>query len=313
MTGDRDPQAMTRRQLMRHSAWFGAAVVLTVAGGEVISHIAGSAGAADTAQTGRPTLRFAQVSDSHIGFTGSANANVTETFTEAINQINGLGYTPDFVIHTGDLTHLATPAQFDQVKQMMTGLKTPHIFTVPGEHDSIDDGGQKYRQAFGAGTHGDGWYSFDTAGVHVIALVNTLDMNKLGHLGTDQLDFIQKDVAALSSDTPIIVFSHIPLFAMYPDWGWGTDDATQALSYLQRFSSVTCLNGHVHQLFTKTEGNITFHSATTTAYPLPHPGDGPAPKPLTLPAGKLHDALGIREVSYTTGQQALALKEQTLA
>jgi 3',5'-cyclic AMP phosphodiesterase CpdA len=313
MTGDRDPQAMTRRQLMRHSAWFGAAVVLTVAGGEVISHIAGSAGAADTAQTARPTLRFAQISDSHIGFTGTANSNVTDTFSRAIEQVNGLDYLPDFVIHTGDLTHLATPAQFDQVKQMMAGLRTAHIFTVPGEHDSIDDGGQKYRQAFGAGTQGEGWYSFDTAGVHVIALVNTLDMNKLGHLGTDQLDFIQKDVAALSSDIPIIVFSHIPLFAMYPDWGWGTDDATQALSYLQRFSSVTCLNGHVHQLFTKTEGNITFHSATTTAYPLPHPGDGPAPKPLTLPAGKLHDALGIREVSYTTGQQALALKEQTLA
>jgi 3',5'-cyclic AMP phosphodiesterase CpdA len=312
MTAERDPHTMTRRQLMRHSAWFGAAVVLTVAGGEVISHVAGSAGTANAAATARPTLRFAQISDSHIGFTGTANGNVAGTFTEAINQVNGLGYTPDFVIHTGDLTHLATPDQFDQVKQMLTGLNTPHIFTVPGEHDSIDDGGEKYRQAFGAGTRGDGWYSFDIAGVHVIGLVNTLHLTKLGHLGADQLDFIQKDVAPLSSDTPIIVFSHIPLFAMYPNWGWGTDDATQALSYLKRFSSVTCLNGHVHQLFTKTEGNVTFHSGTTTAYPLPHPGDGPAPKPITLPAGKLHDALGIREVSYTKGQQALALKEQTL-
>ncbi|MCW2652737.1 MAG: putative phosphohydrolase [Mycobacterium sp.] len=312
MSTERDPQTMTRRQLMRHSAWFGAAVVLTVAGGEVISHVAGSSPTADAAQTARPTLRFAQISDSHIGFTGTANADVAGTFTEAINQVNGLGYTPDFVIHTGDLTHLATPGQFDQVKQMMTGINTPHIFTVPGEHDSVDDGGQKYRQAFGAGTRGEGWYSFDVAGVHVIGLVNTLNMAKLGHLGNDQLDFIQKDVAPLSGDTPIIVFSHIPLFALYPNWGWGTDDATQALSYLRRFSSVTCLNGHVHQLFTKTDGNITFHSGTTTAYPLPHPGDGPAPKPITLPAGKLHDALGIREVSYTKGQQALALKEQTL-
>jgi 3',5'-cyclic AMP phosphodiesterase CpdA len=311
MTEDTDPRQMTRRQLMRHSAWFGAAVVLTVAGGEVISHVAGAATPA-TSPPQRPTLRFAQVSDSHLGFTGTANANVTDTFTEAIGQINSLGYPPDFVIHTGDLTHLATPEQFDQVKQMMTEINTPHIFTVPGEHDSIDDGGQKYLKAFGSGTRGDGWYSFDTAGVHVIGLANTLNMKKLGHLGTDQLDFIQKDLAPLSSDTPIVVFSHIPLFAMYPDWGWGTDDATQALSYLRRFASVTCLNGHVHQLFSKTEGNITFHSGTTTAYPLPHPGDGPAPKPLTLPAGKLHDALGIREVSYTTGQQTLALKEQVL-
>jgi len=290
----RDPNTMSPRQLIRHTAWFGAAVGFAVAGGEVISHVAGIA-AAQRAHA-RPTLRFAQVSDSHIGFTGAANPDVTNTFSHAIDQINNLGYTPDLVLHTGDLTHLASPDQFDQVKQMTSGLRTPHVFTVPGEHDSVDDLGQKYRNAFGAGTRGDGWYSFDIAGVHVIALVNTLNPKKLGHLGVEQLEFVEKDVARLSGDTPIIVFSHIPLFAMYPDWRWGTDDATQALSYLRRFSSVTCLNGHVHQLFSKTEGNVTFYSGTTTAYPLPHPGDGPAPKPVTLPAGKLRDALGTREV-----------------
>jgi Calcineurin-like phosphoesterase len=305
-----DPNTMSRRQLIRHTAWFGAAVGLAVAGGEVISHVAGTASAGHTAA--RPDLRFAQVSDSHIGFTGTANPDVAKTFGHAIDQVNNLGYTPDFVIHTGDLTHLSAPDQFDQVKQMIGGLRTPHVFTVPGEHDSVDDAGQKYRSVFGAGTRGDGWYSFDIAGVHLIALVNTLNLKKLGHLGVDQLDFVQKDVAGLSSDTPIIVFSHIPLFAMYPDWGWGTEDANQALSHLSRFSSVTCLNGHVHQVFSKTEGNVTFYTGTTTAYPLPHPGDGPAPKPVTLPAGKLGDALGIREVSYTKGQTALALKETKL-
>ncbi|MDX1888321.1 metallophosphoesterase family protein [Mycolicibacterium sp. 050158] len=309
MTEGRGPEGITRRQMIRHSAWFGAAVGLAVVGGEVISHVAG----ASTTDVARPTLRFAQVSDSHIGFSGTANPDVTASFARAVDQINGLGYTPDFVIHTGDLTHLATPGQFDQVKQMLTGLHTPHVFTVPGEHDSVDDAGQKYRAAFGAGTRGDGWYSFDVAGVHVIALVNTLNMTKLGHLGTEQLEFIEKDVAPLSSDTPIIVFSHIPLFAMFPAWGWATDDSVQALSYLRRFASVTCLNGHVHQLFSKTEGNVTFFSGTTTAYPLPHPGEGPAPKPLTLPAGRLHDALGIREVSYAKGQRALALKDRTLS
>lgn len=309
MTGEGTaPDGMTRRQLLRHTAWFGAAVGLTVTGGEVISHLAGTS----TAATTRPALRFAQISDSHIGFTGQANPDVVGSFGRAIDQVNHLGYTPDFVIHTGDLTHLSTAEQFDQVKQMMSALGTPHVFTVPGEHDASDDAGRRYLQAFGAGTRGSGWYSFDIAGVHVIALVNTLNLRKLGHLGADQLEFIEKDVAGLSSDTPIIVFSHIPLFAMYPDWGWGTDDATQALGYLRRFSSVTCLNGHVHQVFSKTEGNVTFHSGTTTAYPLPHPGDGPAPKPVTLPAGKLRDALGIREVSYTRGQQMLALKERLL-
>jgi len=304
------PEGMSRRQLLRHTAWFGSAVVLTVAGGEVISHVAGTgpARAADAA-----ALRFVQISDSHLGFNGSANTAVEESFAEAIGQINALPYEPAFVMHTGDLTHLATAAQFDQVRQMMTGLRTGRVLTVPGEHDSIDDAGQRYRAVFGAGTRGDGWYSFDLHGVHFIALVNTLSLEKLGHLGTDQLDFVRKDVAGLSSDTPIVVFSHIPLFAMYPAWGWGTDDAAQALSYLRRFSSVTCLNGHVHQLFSKTEGNVTFHSATTTAYPLPRPGQGPAPTPVTLPAGKLHDALGIREVSYLRGTQRLAVKDRPLA
>ena len=304
------PAGMSRRQLLRHTAWFGSAVVLTVAGGEVISHIAG-ASAAGTPPAG--SLRFVQVSDSHLGFKAAANTVVEESFAEAIGQINALPYEPAFVMHTGDLTHLATTAQFDQVRQMMTGLRTGRVLTVPGEHDSIDDSGQKYRAVFGAGTRGDGWYSFDLHGVHFIALVNTLSLEKLGHLGPDQLDFVRKDVAALSSDTPIVVFSHIPLFAMYPAWGWGTDDAAQALSHLRRFSSVTCLNGHVHQLFSKTEGNVTFHSATTTAYPLPRPGQGPAPTPVTLPAGKLHDALGIREVSYLRGTQQLAVKDRPLA
>lgn len=310
-TEDRDPNRMTRRQLIRHSAWFGAAVVLTVTGGEVISHIG------DTKTAAAPqdpyALRFVQISDSHIGFTGPANTMVTESFSAAVRQVNALPYRPDFVMHTGDLTHLSTPDQFDQVKQMLGEVRAGHVLTVPGEHDSVDDHGQKYRSFFGAGTKGDGWYSFDAGGVHFIGLVNTLALEKLGHLGTDQLEFVRKDVAGLHSDTPIVVFSHIPLWAMYPKWGWGTDDALQALSYLKRFASVTCLNGHVHQLFTKTEGNVTFYSATTTAYPLPRPGHGPGPVPVTLPAGQLHSALGIREVGYTRNTQPLAVKDTRLA
>ncbi|HEY6421968.1 MAG TPA: metallophosphoesterase [Pseudonocardiaceae bacterium] len=310
MSSPAEPSGMSRRQLLRHTAWFGAAVVLTVAGGEVISHIGGTP---DAALAQDPNaLRFVQISDSHIGFRGPANTDVAGSFSRGIDQVNGLGFRPDFVMHTGDLTHLSTPAQFDQVHQMLGGLRAGQVFTVPGEHDSVDDHGQKYRAVFGSGTHGDGWYSFDIKGVHVIGLVNTLALEKLGHLGTDQLDFVRKDVAGLSSDTPIVVFSHIPLFAMYPAWGWGTDDATQALSYLRRFSSVTCLNGHVHQLFTKTEGNVTFYSATATAYPLPHPGVGPAPIPVTLPAGQLGAALGIRDVAYVQGQHALAVRDRRL-
>jgi 3',5'-cyclic AMP phosphodiesterase CpdA len=310
MSDDTPREGMSRRQLMRHAGWFGAAVVLTVAGGEVISQVADGRSATGTDGTG--TLRFVQVSDSHIGFNGPANTNVTESFTEAINQVNGLGFRPDFIMHTGDLTHLSTPAQFDQVHQMMSGLRTDRIFVVPGEHDSVGDGGKAYRQRFGQNTRGDGWYSFDTHGVHFIALVNTLNLESLGHLGNEQIDFVRRDVKGLSSDTPIVVFSHIPLFAMYAKWGWGTDDALQVLNLLKRFSSVTCLNGHVHQLFSKTEGNVTFHSATTTAYPLPKPGTAPAPTPQVVPAGRLHDALGIRTVTHHRGDKALAVKDEKL-
>ena len=312
--GDHEQEAagsgMTRRQLMRHAGWFGGAVVLSVVGGEVISHVAHDQDAVAAADPN--VLRFVQVSDSHIGFTGPANTDVTASFGHALDRINSLGFRPDFVMHTGDLTHLSTPAQFDQVKQMLSRVRTERAFVVPGEHDSVGDGGRAYLSTFGAGTSGDGWYSFDTHGVHFLALVNTLNLEKAGHLGTEQIDFVRKDLAAVKPDTPVVVFSHIPLFAMYPQWGWSTDDALQVINMLRRFSSVTCLNGHVHQLFTKTEGNITFHSATTTAYPLPGPGQALAPTPLVLPARQLEDALGIRTVTYREGDHALAVKEDRL-
>ena len=303
---------MTRRQLMRHTAWFGAAVVLTVAGGEVISHVAGDDAPAAT-PVSTTALRFVQISDSHLGFKGPANLDVAATFGAAINQVNSLGFEPDFVMHSGDVTHLSLPAEFGQAKEMMSDLRTPRVFTVPGEHDTINDGGKTYRKFFGAGTLGDGWFSFDVKGVHVISLVNTTSVDALGNLGPDQLDFVRRDLAGLSPETPIVVFSHIPLYAMYPKWGWGTGDAVQLLSMLRRFGSVTCLNGHVHQVFTKTEGNVTFHSAAPTCYPLPEPGQGPAPLPVTLPAGELTSALGIRTVSFRAGSTSLAITDERLA
>ncbi|HEV3172846.1 MAG TPA: metallophosphoesterase [Actinocrinis sp.] len=305
-------QGMTRRQLARHAGWFGAAVVLTVTGGEVISHVVDGRNGGGAAGGDANALRFVQISDSHIGFTGAANTDVTASFSRALADINALSFRPDFVMHTGDLTHTSTVAQFDQVDQMLSGLRAGRVFTVPGEHDSVGDAGRAYRQIFGHNTVGEGWYSFDTHGVHFIALVNTLSLEKLGHLGADQIDFVRKDVAGLSSDTPIVLFSHIPLFAMYPQWGWSTDDALQVLSLLKRFASVTALNGHVHQLFSRVEGNVTFHSATTTAYPLPKPGTAAAPTPQVLPARGLQAALGIRTVDYQQGGTGLAVTDRTL-
>lgn len=307
----RGEHGMSRRQLIRHSAWFGAAVVLTVAGGEVISHVAGDGTANASPDAGQ--LRFVQVSDSHLGFKGTANPDVTATFATAVNQVNALGYEPDFVMHTGDITHLSTAAEFGQARDIMSDLRTPRVLTVPGEHDAINDGGRTYRKFFGAQTQGEGWYSFDIKGVHVISLVNTTSVDALGHLGPDQLEFVRRDIAGLSSETPVILFSHIPLFAMYPKWGWSTDDAVRLLAMFRRFGSVTCLNGHVHQLFKKVEGNVTFHSAAPTCYPLPAPGAAPAPLPVTLPAGKLAPALGVRTVSYQAGTGNLAVADEQLS
>ncbi len=312
MTGDE--HGMTRRQLMRHTAWFGAAVALTVTGGEVISHVAGDGSPAEAATmaAGPDALRFVQISDSHLGFTGPANLDVAATFGAAINQVNALGYEPDFVMHSGDITHLTLASEFGQAKEMMSDIATPRVFTVPGEHDTINDGGKTYRKFFGAGTLGDGWFSFDIKGVHVISLVNTTSVDALGVLGASQLDFVRRDVAALSSETPIVVFSHIPLYAMYPKWGWGTSDAVALLGMLRRFGSVTALNGHVHQVFAKTEGNVTFYSAAPTCYPLPQPGQAPAPLPVTVPAGELSAALGIRTVCFRPGSTNLALTDERL-
>jgi 3',5'-cyclic AMP phosphodiesterase CpdA len=309
------PDSVGRRRFLSHIAWAGTALVFTSSGG-VLAACSSSGPSTKSKATAPPTsnLSFAQISDTHIGFAGPANADVVATTAAAIDQINALDPQPAFVVHTGDLTHTATPQQFDQVRQMMSTVK-PEVFYIPGEHDSVDDNGEKYRAAFGAGTKGDGWFSFDHSGIHFVGLVNTLHLDKLGHLGQAQLDFLKADLAPLSSETPLVIFSHIPMFAMYPTWGWGTDDAAQALSYAKRFGSVTAINGHVHQLMTKVEGNVTFYAGRGTAYPLPTPGqdNAPAAKPLTVPADQLRSMLGTRTVDYVTTSPKFAVTDRMLA
>jgi 3',5'-cyclic AMP phosphodiesterase CpdA len=306
--GERTAPTMDRRRFLRHAAWAGAAVAVTVTGGVVTSRVLRPGDAPPVGDFG-----FVQISDSHIGFTGPANPDVTGTFGRSIDLVNSLATRPDFVVHTGDLTHFSTPEQFDQVRGMLAKLKTGHVFTVPGEHDSTDDAGEKYRQFFGAGSEGDGWYSFDHRGVHVVGLVNTINLQKLGHLGNDQLHWLERDLRPVRADRPVVVLSHMPLFAMYEDWGWGTDDAARALALLRRFHSVTALNGHVHQVMTRVEGNVTFHTAAPTAYPLPAPGDGPAPKPVVVAPDRLQAALGLRRVEVTKSHHPLAVTEVPLA
>lgn len=303
----RHDDGIDRRNFLRCMAWAGTGLVWTMAGGVPTARLF----AADHA--GNSSFSFVQISDSHIGFNKAANQDVTGTLKLALDKINALPVTPDLLLHTGDITHSSKPAEFDTAQQLIQGAKAGQAFYVPGEHDTATDDGVLYRERFGKGTQGAGWYSFDHKGVHFVGLNNSHQIDALGGLGTDQLAWLKADLSALKASTPIIVFAHIPLWMVYPDWGWGTQDGAEALSYLKRFGSVTVLNGHIHQVVQKVEGNVAFHTATSTAFPQPAPGKAPAPGPMVVPAGQLQSVLGITEVKYIPKHSHLAVVDSSLA
>jgi plastocyanin len=260
-------------------------------------------------------LFFAQISDSHIGFAKDANPDVTATLQEAVDRLNRLPRRPAFVLHTGDISQLSKPTEFDTADQVIKGIHTERVFYVPGEHDVLEDNGRQYLERYGRKTRGDGWYSFDHSGVHFVGLVNVLNLKPggLGSLGEEQLAWLRKDLAGRSASTPIVVFAHVPLWTVYPDWGWGTDDSEQALALLKRFGSVTVLNGHIHQVMQKVEGNVAFHTAMSTAFPQPAPGTAPSPGPLKVEPTRLRSLLGLATVTYHQGQHSLAIVDSPLA
>ncbi len=313
---DHTDDDVDRRGFLKCMAWAGTGVVFTLSGCGVVSHQLGSSAQAKA----KGSFSFVQISDSHIGFDKAANKDVIGTLEEAVRKINALPERPAFVVHTGDHVHLSAPEEFDTVRQILGTIKTDQVINVPGEHDVFVDQGRRYRQFFGKGSRGSGYYSFDYDGVHFLGLANVqaseaegqATNNGLGILGAEQLDFIRKDLVALSSDTPVVIFGHVPLLAVYPQWGWATEDSTQVLNELKRFGSVTALNGHIHQIITKTDGQITMHTAASTAYPLHRPGDV-APEPLTVPAGTLPRRIGIRTVRFTRGSSSVALLDESLA
>ncbi len=193
-------------------------------------------------------------------------------------------------------------------------MRTDRIFFVPGEHDVLNDNGEQYRARYGKGTLGDGWQSFDHKGVHLIGLVNVMNLKAggLGSLGAEQLEWLQQDVKQLKHSTPIVVFAHIPLWSVYPQWGWGTDDSEQALALLKKFGSVSVLNGHIHQVMQKVEGNVTFHTAMSTAFPQPAPGQAASPGPMKVPAERLRSVLGVSDVNFVRGKHTLAIIDSSL-
>ena len=305
--------AMGRRGLLKCLAWAGTGVLWTVSGGIAESVLATGAGAAPRKAGG---LNFVQISDTHIGFNKAANPDTLGTLREAIGKIKALPVQPSFVVHTGDISQLSKDSEFDTADQTLKDLGLP-IFHVPGEHDTLDDGnGAAYLARYGKGTKGTGWYSFDHSGVHFIALVNVVALRPsgAGYLGEEQIKWIGDDVAHLPSSTPIVVMAHMPLWDVSTAWGWGTSDAEPALAHLRRFGSVTVLNGHIHQVQQKIEGNLIFHTARSTAFPQAAPDTpGQSPGPLKVPADQLRSVLGVRQISRVNRDSPLALVDAALA
>jgi len=309
-----DQKELDRRGFLHCMAWVGTAAVWTLSGGVLKGTPIEQAARDATAKGRMPAgLRFVQISDSHIGFDKPANPDVTATLRAAIAKINAASEPPAFVLHTGDLTHLSKPVEFDTLQQVLTEVNVP-VFYVPGEHDVLEDDGKGYLDRFGKNTAGAGWHSFDHSGVHFIGLVNVVNLKAggLGSLGAEQLEWLERDVKRLKSSTPIVVFAHIPLWSIYPEWGWGTDDSAQALSYLKRFGSVSVLNGHIHQVMQKVEGHITFHTAMSTAFPQPAPGTAPSPGPMKVEADRLKKVLGITRVSFHDVRHPIAVTDVAL-
>jgi 3',5'-cyclic AMP phosphodiesterase CpdA len=310
-----DHSLLSRRKALKCMAYGGAGTLFVLSGG-VFAPI-DLAMAADakyaSGKLGKPL--FVQISDTHIGFNKEANPDVSATLTQAIDLVNGMPEQPALIIHTGDITHLSKPAEFDTAQQLFSRLRTTELHTTPGEHDTTDATVTEYFNRFGQASNNKGYYSFDHSGVHFVSLINVLSFKPggLGTLGDEQLAWVTADLKGRSSSTPIVVFAHMPLWTIYEPWGWGTGDADQLLSQLRRFGSVTVLNGHIHQIVQKTEGNMTFHTARSTAFPQPLAGEGAGPGPLKVPTEQLAKMLGITSVSEVKHPRSMALNDATLS
>jgi Icc protein len=310
---DHNHDGIDRRGFLKCMAWAGTGALCVMQGSVLKSYALNrSSDPGPAAAAGE--LSFVQISDSHMGFNKPANPDVAGTLKAAVDKINALPTPPEFLLHTGDISHLSKPEEFDNVDQILKSTGREAFF-VPGEHDVLNDDGKQFLERYGKGSKGAGWRSFDKKGVHFIGLVNVMNLKAggLGTLGHEQLEWLEDDVKHLKSSTPIVVFAHIPLWSVYPEWGWGTEDSAQALAYLKKFGSVTVLNGHIHQTMQKVEGNVTFHTAASTAFPQPQPGKADSPGPMKVPAEQLRSVLGITNVNYVRGKHALAVVDSTLA
>ena len=310
---DEHDKTLSRRSALKCAGWMGTGMLWAVAGG--VPRTIGLIGTAEADEYAAKNFSFVQMSDSHIGFKAGPYHDVNATLQTAIAQVKAHPRKPAFMLHTGDLSHLAQEPEYDTADQIF-GTLGLDIYRVPGEHDMLDPGRKLFRSRYGKGTAGDGWYSFDTNGVHFIGLVNVMHIAADGtwRLGPEQISWLADDLRGQSSSTPIVVFAHIPLWDLYAKWGWSTGDAPAAMPLFRRFGSVTFLNGHIHQIVQKVEGNVAFHTARSTAFPQPVAGTAPHEGPImTIAAGEVGEYLGITRIAYHAGHERLAITDTTLS
>ena len=303
-----------RQTFLTRAAAVGTGLLLSVAGGRVTATALADALRSGHADDAMEDFSFVQITDTHVGAHSPANKNVIATFEQAVARINALPQRPAFVMHTGDHVHLSKTSEFDTARQILNTIKADRIFNVPGEHDVFLDQGKQYLRYFGYGSRQRLYYSFDFNGIHFLALANDAGFVGKGQgvLGAAQLDWIKKDLAPLSAETPLVLFSHVPLLSVYPKWGWATSDSAPLLTMVRRFSRVTALNGHLHQLISRRAGNVVMHTANSTAYPQHAPGQV-APAPLVLPPAQLVKRIGIRMVQAMGDTAPLGITDETLA
>jgi Icc protein len=239
----------------------------------------------------REGFRIAYISDSHL-YKKEINDRFVRALLRAVDDVNKMDPQPDFVLYGGDLAQLGQPEELALGAEILKELKAP-VRMMVGEHDWYLDMGEKWRDLFGAPT-----YSFDHKGVHFVVLNSVIEedfwterkltpmqrMKTVAGLdnnaqrpftvGAEQRDWLQKDLAKVAPATPLVVFSHSPLYKLYKPWNFWTDDAEQVQAILKRFRNVTVIHGHTHQLLTNRIGNMHFHGLLSTAWPWPYAPEG---------------------------------------
>ncbi|CAN7224594.1 3',5'-cyclic adenosine monophosphate phosphodiesterase CpdA [compost metagenome] len=254
---------------------------------------------------------FVQLSDAHWGFQGPANPDARGTLPKAVAAVNALRQPPDFIMFTGDLTHTTDDPQerrrrLREFQSVIAGLGVRTIHLMPGEHDASLDAGAAYQELFGP-TH----YTFNHKGVHFVVLDNVSD--PAGRVGDAQRAWLAADLARQPKGARIVVFTHRPLFDLYPQWDWATRDGAQVIDTLMPYPNVTVFYGHIHQEHHHTTGHIAHHAARSLMFPLPPPGSQPQRLPVPWDAAQPYRGLGWREVEAKAAPGAFALAEQPIA